>query len=149
MSGAEGIHDEDVAEGSVLLRQLVSVLLLALVEAHVLQQDQFTRLDLDTVQVILDQRHLTAEGLGQVVGDRLEAVFLTVDALFRTAQVRADQHRSAFLQRQLDGRQRGQDARIALHRAILHRHVEVLADQHALTLEVEIGHLQNGHVGLP
>src|SRR5690606_7415789 len=46
---------------------------------------------------------------------------------------------------QPDGRQGGEDARIALHHAVLHRHVEVFADQHALTGEVEIGHLQNGH----
>jgi len=147
--GAKGVHHEDIAQRRVLLRQFIGVLLLTLVEAHVLQQHQLARLDLDAAQVVLDQRHLTTERLAQVVGDRLEAVFLAVDALFRAAQVRADHHRGALLQRQLDGRQRSENARVALHHAILHRHVEILPDQHALAGEVEVGHLQNGHVDLP
>jgi hypothetical protein len=38
--GAEGVHHEDVAERGVLLGQIVLVVLLALVEAHVFQQHQ-------------------------------------------------------------------------------------------------------------
>ena len=39
MRGAEGVHDVDVAQRRHFLRELVGVLLLALVEAHVLEQD--------------------------------------------------------------------------------------------------------------
>ncbi|SST08673.1 Uncharacterised protein [Acinetobacter baumannii] len=145
VGGTEGIHHEHVAQCGVLLRQLVSVLLLALVEAHVLEQHQVARLDLDAVEVVGQQRHFAAQGLGQVLGHRLQAVLGGELALGRTAQVRADHHRRALLQGQLEGRQGGLDPCIALHLAVLHGHVEVLADQHALTFEVEVSHLQHGH----
>jgi hypothetical protein len=52
VGGAEGVHHEHVAQGGVLLGQLVGVLFLALVEAHVFEQHDVTGLNVDAVQVI-------------------------------------------------------------------------------------------------
>jgi hypothetical protein len=57
VGGAEGVHDEDVAQGGVLLRRVVDVLLLALVEAAVLQQHDLAGGDLESaVDPVLDTR---------------------------------------------------------------------------------------------
>jgi hypothetical protein len=39
-----------------------------------------------------------------------------------------------------NGRQRGAQPRVVGHLAVAQRHVEVLADQHALPGQVEVGH---------
>ncbi|MCY1431576.1 hypothetical protein D9M71_475480 [compost metagenome] len=145
VSGAEGVHHEHVAQGGVLLGQFVGVLFLAFVEAHVFEQHDVAGLDVNTAQVISHQRHFTAQGTAQVVGNRLEAVLGRELAFGRTAKVRADHHGRAFFQGQLDGRQRGQDTRIAGDNTVLDWDVEVFADQYALTLQIEVGHLQHGH----
>src|SRR5450830_856365 len=145
VGGTKGVHHEHVAQGSVLLGQLVGVLFLAFVEAYVFEQYDVSGLDLDTVQVVGHQRHVTAQGLAQVVSNRLEAVLGRELAFGRTAQVRADHDRRAFFQGQLDGRQRSQDTRIAGDNTVLDGDVEVFADQYALTLQIEVGHLQHGH----
>jgi hypothetical protein len=86
VGGAEGVHDVDVAERGVLLGQGLVVLLLALVEAHVLQQHQLAVGDLGGgLQIVLDQPHLAAELGAEIRGDRRQRVLLGVDALFRTA----------------------------------------------------------------
>ena len=77
--------------------QLVGVLLLALVEAHVLEQHDLAGFHLDAAQVVLDQRHFAAQGLAQVGGNRCQAVLFAELALGRTTQVRADHHRRALL----------------------------------------------------
>src|SRR5690606_35123314 len=45
--------------------------------------------------------------------------------------------------------QRRTDARIRSHHAVGDRHVQILADQHALSLQIEVGHLDDGHVFRP
>ena len=45
----------------------------------------------------------------------------------------------------LEGGERGADARVVGDAPVLQRHVEVLADQHALAREVEVGHFQDRH----
>lgn len=45
MSGAEGVENEDVAVGSELLGDLGIVLLLALIETDVLENEDLARLD--------------------------------------------------------------------------------------------------------
>ncbi len=54
---------------------------------------------------------------------------------------------SVFFQGQLDGRQCGENARIALYHAVFDRHVEVFTDQHALALQIKVGHFRDvqGH----
>jgi hypothetical protein len=146
VSGAKGVHHEDVAQGSVLLRQLVGVLFLALVEAHVLEQHDVAGLDVNTAQVVGYQRHFATQSLAQVIGDRLEAVFGGEFTFGRATQVRADHHGRALFQRQLDGRQRGKNACVAGDSSVLDRDIEVFADQYTLTLQIKVGHLQHGHV---
>ncbi|KPY55881.1 phosphomannomutase [Pseudomonas syringae pv. spinaceae] len=145
VSGAKSVHHEHVAQGRVLLRQLVGVLFLALVEANVLEQHDIARLDVNAVQVIGDQRNVTTQCLAQVFSNRLEAVFSRKLALGRTAKVRADHDSRAFFQRQPDGRQRSKNTCIAADNAVLYRDVEVFADQYTFTLQIEVGHLQDGH----
>jgi hypothetical protein len=57
----EGVHDVDVAERRHLLRQLVLVLLLALVEAHVLEQHDLAGSAVDAVEPVALEAHLAAE----------------------------------------------------------------------------------------
>ncbi len=61
-------------------------------------------------------------------------------ALLGPAEVRHQHDPRAGRQRLLDRRQRGADARIAGDDAVLDRHVEVLADQHALAGERHVLH---------
>jgi hypothetical protein len=64
--------------------------------------------------------------------------------------VRHHQHPGAGRLRGLDGGQRRADARVTGHDAVLHRDVQVLADQDALAPEVEVGHADDaGHGGSP
>src|SRR5678816_1863704 len=62
-----------------------------------------------------------------------------------TTEVRHHQHARACSARMLNRRQRRANTRVARHDAVLHRHVQILADQHALAAQVEVGHPQNGH----
>ena len=80
-----------------------------------------------------------------VIGYRLKAVFGGELTFGRATQVGADHHGRTFFQGQLDGRQRGQDSRIAGDNTVLDWDVEVFANQYALTLQIEVGHLQHGH----
>ena len=109
------------------------VLLLALVEAAVLQQHHLAGLHVDAVDPVGLQRHLAAEQLGQALGHRRQRVLGLELALGGTAQVRGDHHRRAGVQRHADAGHRGADARVFGDVAgVVLRHVEVGADEHAL-----------------
>jgi hypothetical protein len=113
MGSAEGIHDIDVAERGVLLCQDLVVLLLALVEAYVLEQHQFTVSDLGSrLEIVLDQPNLPTQLCAKIGSNWRERVLLRVDALFRTSKVRHHHDLGASLQTVLKGRQRGRDARV-------------------------------------
>ncbi|KAG0750961.1 hypothetical protein G6F24_014771 [Rhizopus arrhizus] len=143
--GAERVHHEHVAQRGVLLRQGLVILALAHVHAAVFQQHQLARLHVDTVDPVAHQRHFAAEQLGQACGDRRQRIGLAPHAFLRAPQVRGDHHRRALLQRALERRQRSGDALFGGDAAILDRHVQILADQHALAGEVEVGHADDGH----
>jgi hypothetical protein len=76
--GAEGVEHEDVAVGGELLRDLGVVLLLALVEADVLEHQDVAGLDagdglLGLLAVgVVDELHVIAGELGELVGGGLE-----------------------------------------------------------------------------
>ena len=152
--GAERVHDEHVAQRGVLLRQRLVVGLLTDVHAAVLQQHQLAGLHVDAVDPVLDQRHFDAEQLGQTPGDRRQRIDLAPHAFLRPAQVRHHHHRRAFFQRKFQCRQRGGDALLGGNAAgivailVFNGHVQVFADQHALTGKDEIGHADDGHGGL-
>ena len=133
MRGAERVVDEDVAERRHLPRQRRVVLLLALVEAAVLEHDDLARRDGDAVDPVRSQRHGAAEQLAEARRDRRERVLGLRLALGRPAEVRGDHHRRAGGERHLDARQRGADPRVLgdAGPAIVLRHVEVGADEDA------------------
>jgi hypothetical protein len=138
--GAEGVVHEDVAQLRHLLRQLGLVLLLALVQAAVLQQHHLAGLDGHAVDPVGLQAHRTAEQLGHARRHRGQRVLRLELALGGAAQVRGDHHRRAGLQALADGRQRGADAGVLGDVAgVVLRHVEVGADEDALTLELASG----------
>lgn len=78
MSGAEGIENEDVTIGSELLGDLGIVLLLTLIEADVLENENLARLDGgDSLGSLLavgvgDKGNVKTRELGELLGDRLE-----------------------------------------------------------------------------
>ena len=147
MCGAEGIHHEHVAERGVLLRGIVEVLLLALIDAAVLQHHQFTRGDIEAaVDPILDQAHGLAQAIGNVVGDGLQGILRGPFTFGRTTQMRCHHHLGALLEAMIDGCHRGGDARIGRDLAVLHGHVQVGADQNTFTFQIEIGQFDNGHI---
>jgi hypothetical protein len=123
----------------------LAVFLFAGVETHVLEQHHFAVPDIEAVDIIRHQRYVSPQCLAQVLRHRLQAVLGRELAFHRTTQVRAHHHRGALFQCQFDGGQRGQDSRVTGDRAVLDRDVQVLADQHAFALQVEVAHLQHGH----
>ena len=86
MRRAERVHHEHVAQRGHLLREIFLVLLLALVEAHVLEQHGGARRAVDAVEPVLLERHGLAEQLGEPRGHRRERELLVVHALFRAGR---------------------------------------------------------------
>ncbi len=145
--GAERVHDEDLAEHGVALGEGGVVLFLADIEPAVLEQHDFARFDVDrlAVQIIAQQTHGLAERMAEPGGDRRERFVFAEMAFLRPAEVRHDHHTRARVARELDRRQRGFQTLARADLAVLERHVEVFAYQHALALEIEFGHAEYGH----
>ena len=140
MRSAERVHDVDVAERRHAPRQVIGIFLFTLVEAHVLQEHDFAGSDLDAVQPVLLEGHGNAEQLRQTFGHRRQGELLRILALFGPSEMRHDDHTRLRGQGRLNGGQRGADARIAAHRSALDRHVQILANQHALIAQIQAGH---------
>ncbi|MNT48491.1 hypothetical protein D3C72_1852730 [compost metagenome] len=145
MRGTEGIHHEHIAQRGVLLRQRFIVLAFAKVHAAVFQQHDRARRDLDTVHPVTHQRHVHAQQRGQAQRHRRQRLGLAPHPFHWAAQVRGDHHRRALLQCQFQRRQRCGDALFGGDAAVFDRYVQVLADQHALAGEIEVGHANDGH----
>ncbi len=146
MRRAERIHHIDIAQRGHFLRQIVRVLLFALVEAHVLEQHDLAGVNVHAVQPVLLQGHRHPQQLRQALGHGSEREFLRVLALLGTAEMRHHQHARPRRQRRLDGRQRRANPRIAAHHPILNRHVQVLADQHPLAAQIQTRHSFDDHL---
>jgi hypothetical protein len=132
------------------------VLLLAHVQAAVLQQHHLARRDREVaVNPPADQAHRLAEQLGQARGHGLQRILGLELALGGTTQVRGDHDGRARVECQADGGHAGADARVFGDTTLLVlRHVEVGADEDALALDAalgtEIGEAdEGGHVGNP
>ena len=160
MRGREGVVDVDVAQHRELVDEARVVLLLFLVEAQVLQQQHFAglqrahRLLGERADAVLGEGHRLAERLRQRLDQRLQR-HLGHALAVGPAEVAEHDHLGA-LGRELAERRRGAlDARRIGHLAVLHRHVEVDAHQHALAghvdgidrLEGRLGHFSNLGVG--
>ena len=144
MGRGKGIHDVDVAERRVLGGKFRIVLFLSLVEAHVLEDADFARLHLG-FRKGFGQLDLKAEILAQALGHGLEGELFGVFALGGPAKVGEHDDAGAFLQRQLQGRQRRADALVVGYLAVLHRDVQIFADNNGLAAEVQIFHRFDGH----
>ena len=79
-----------------------------------------------------------AEQLRQPLGDR-PSENSGLGSPFGRPRCDAQDHRRARVEQVLDRRQRRADARVVGDRAVLDRHVEVDAHEHALARDVELG----------
>jgi hypothetical protein len=147
MRGGEGVVHVDVAQRRDPSRQRIVVLLLALVEAAVLQQRGAAGGDVDPIQPAAHQRNVLTEQLGQAPRHRGQRFLLVELALGRTPEMRHQHQPCIPGQRVLDAGQGGADARVVADDPVFERHVEILAHQHPLAGEIEVGHLQDGHAG--
>jgi len=143
VDGPEGIVDVDVGHVGQRLRELRIVCLLLRVEAEVLQQEHVPRPELvdrghhARAQCVTGHPHRTAEQLAEPVSDRLQAQRV-VHLSLRPAQVAGQDHAGPLLQ-QVDQRgQTGADARVIGDLAIVQRDVEIGAQEHALSRDVDI-----------
>ena len=154
MRGAEGVEHEDVAVGSELLGDLGVVLLLALVEADVLEHQDVTRLDLGNGSSgllavgVVNELHVIAGKLGELLGGRLERELGLGTVALGAAEVAHEHDAGAVLLEVLDGGDGGLDARVVGDDTVLQGHVEVNAHDDALALDVDVanGLLGESHV---
>ena len=143
MRRAERVVDVDVGERGQLLAEGGVVLLLALVEAQVLEQQhvavaQRGRLGLGILAHRVAREHdRLAEKLGKAQRGRAQAERLLVTGARRTSQVAHQDDARAVADELLDRGQRGADARVIGDDAVFDRHVEVDAHQHLLASRVE------------
>ena len=89
--------------------------------------------------------HRTPEQLGQPGRDGPKAEIGLRSAL-RPAQVRSQHERRPVVEGVAQRRQRGSHASVVGHSAVRERHVEIDADEHAATSEVEVANGAFGHV---
>ena len=140
MRRREGVVDVDIAELRELLDERRIVLFLFLVEAGVLQQQHVAVLHRgdslfgSLADAVVREADVLLEDVRDLMRDGLERL-LRVAAL-RTAEVREQDHLAALVGDFLDGRHDALDARRIGDLAILHRHVEVDAHQHALAGDI-------------
>ena len=151
VSGAEGVHDEHVTQGCVFARRSLDVLLLALVDAAVLQQYDLALCEIEAaLDPVLDEAHRPAQFGGHHIGHGFQGDLLGPYALGRASQVGSDHDRSPRFQREFDGGHGGGDPCVGGDSTIFDRHVQVGADEYALTGEVEVGHAEElGHLLSP
>ena len=144
MRNAKRIVHSDICERCELLCEGGIVLLLFLVIAQVLEQEDFARLQAcrellrlgaDAVGCPLD---LTTEELCEMLDEMLRAE-LILTCLGRTADVAGDDERRAAVEQIVQRRQRAHHARIVrdVHLGIK-RNVVVHADEYLLALDVDI-----------
>ncbi len=154
MSRAESVEHEDIAVGSELLCDLRIVLLLALVEADILEDEDVARLDLGDGLLsllavgVVDELHVVASELSELLGCRLEGE-LGLGAIALGAAEMAHEHDAGTVLLQiLDRRDSGLDAGVIRDNAVLQGHIEVDAHEDALALDVDVANclLGESHV---
>ena len=144
MRGAERVVDVHVAERGQFLAERGVVLLLALVEAQVLQHEHVAVAQRGGLRarVVAHRVGCEHDGLAQELGELLRGGAQRerlLEALARRAAEVAHEHDARALRDELlDGGQRGADARVVGDGAVLHRHVEVDAHERALPGGVQL-----------
>ncbi len=155
MRRGEGVVDVDVAEGGEPLAQLLVVLLLPRLEAHVLEEQDVpghhrgyghrSRL----AHAILRERDRPSEQPGQARRDRSQA-HLRDPFPLRAAKVGDQDRLRAPLDRQADRGKRRLEPRVVRHvPGLVHRHVEVDADERPLAGQVQLVDRADLHFGKP
>ena len=144
MRGAEGVEHEDVAIGGKGLGDLGVVLLLALVEADVLEHQDVARLErghglggLLAIGVV-DEIHVEAGELSELVGSRLERELGLGAIALGATEMAHENDLGVVLLQILDGGDGGAHAGVVGHDAVLQRHVEVDAHEHALAVHIDV-----------
>ena len=140
MRRAERVHDVDVAQCRHTPRQFIGILLFALVEAHVFQQHDLAGPTSTPSSQSFLKRHRHAEQLRQALGHRRQGKLLRILALFGSPEMRHDQHPRLRGQGRLKGGQRGANPRVAAHRSVLDRHIQILPNQHPLIAQIQARH---------
>jgi hypothetical protein len=139
--GAEGVHDEQVAQRGVFLRAVASTFFFSPLLKR--QFSSSTTSPSATSKPPSTQSRIRRTGLPSLAAITSATGFSEFSSaytpFFRTAEVRGDHHLGAGLEAVLDGRHGRGDAGIGGDLAVLDRHVEVGADEDALAGEVEIG----------
>ncbi len=141
VGGREGVVDVHIAELGQLGGEGGVVLLLAGVEAQVLQQQHAAvgqlgyGLGRRIADAVGSEGHRRAQHLGQGFDHRLQA-HGRHDLALGPVEVGQQHHLGALAAQGLDGGDDGAQAGVVADAAILHRHVEVDADQNALARQV-------------
>ena len=144
MGGAERVVDVGVAELGELLAKRRVVLLLALVEAQVLEQEHVPlakrrRLLLRVLaHRVARERNWLAEKLRQTQGGWAQRELLLEALARRTAEVAHENDARAVADKLLDGRQRRFDARVIGHDAVGYGNVEINAHENALATRIKL-----------
>jgi hypothetical protein len=96
----------------------------------------------------VEELHRLAEELGELLRHRLQGVLGDLLPV-RAAEMAHEHEARPLAEHVLDGGQRGAQALVVLHLAVLDRHVEVDAHDHALAPEVEVLDEELGHGPCP
>ena len=153
MRGTEGVEHEDVAVGGEGLGDLGVVLLLALVKADVLEDEDLAVLKrvhggLGLLAVgVVDELHVIAGKLGELVGGGLQGELRLGAVALGAAEVAHEDDLGALVLEVLDRGDGGADAGVVRDDAVLQGDVEVHAHEDALARDVGVadGLLGEGH----
>ena len=143
VGGREGVVDIDVAELGHLLDESRIVLLLALVEAGVLEQEDVAVLHFgdgvggDLPDAVVREGDRALDDLGDRGSDGLQRIFL-VPGAFRPAEMGEQDHLAALVGDFGDRRGDALDARRVGHLAVLGRNVEIDPQEDALAREAGV-----------
>ena len=152
MGRAERVVDVQLGQGGQLLRELRVVLFFLRMKPEILEQHHTAAAVMGGIDrgfrglpdAVGRKRHRPTQERRGACGDRFQAV-LRIHLPLRASQVRGEHHRCPVIERVANRRERRADTRVVGHLAILERHVEVDAHEHAPTLQIEIsdGKLHN------
>ena len=143
MDGTEGVGDIQLSHVGQFLGHSGVVLLLAGIEAQVLQQHDLAALEGCGLSLgilahdIGSENHLAAQQLAQTLGHDSQRELL-LPLTLGLAQVGAGDNGSTVVQQVLDGGQGGHDAVFIGDDTVLQRHVEIATHQYALAGHVQV-----------
>ena len=112
-------------------------------EADVFEQQYFAVLERGRLGLrvrpddVGGERNFLAQQLGQAFGDGCKRIF-RVEFTLRAAHVRAEDHPRVMRQQVFDCRQCPHDTVVVGDAAILHRHIEVAADEYFFARYIDV-----------